>query len=112
MRKASAPARPCGFVRARTWQPSTSNGLPSAMATMSMLAPMFFSVCSGKKCGSICPSRIPSSIDEPGAAEDVELLPGEDRHEEGEALDVVPVRVREQDARLAAPLAERALHQR
>ena len=64
MRKASAPARPCGFVRARTWQRSTSNALPSEMATMSMLAPMFFSVCTGKYWGAICPSRIPSSIAE------------------------------------------------
>ena len=51
-------------MRARTWQRSTSNALPSAIATMSMLAPMFLSVCTGKYWGAICPSRIPSSIDE------------------------------------------------
>ena len=51
-------------MRARTVQRSTSKGFPSVMAEMSMLAPMFFSVCTGKYCGAICPSRIPSSIAE------------------------------------------------
>ena len=64
MRNASAPLRPCGLVRATTRQPSTVNGVPSATATISIVAPMFFSVCTGKYCGAICPSRIPSSIDE------------------------------------------------
>jgi hypothetical protein len=34
------------------------------MATISMLAPMFLSVCTGKYWGAICPSRMPSSMGE------------------------------------------------
>ena len=64
MRNASAPARPCGLVQARTAQPATWIGFPSSMAAMSIPAPMFFSVCTGKYCGAICPSRIPSSMAE------------------------------------------------
>ena len=83
------------------------------MAAMSMLAPMFLSVCTGKYWGAICPSRSPPAWPSSGRAEDVESIARVvERHEERKALDVIPVGVRQQDAGLAAPLSEGAFHER
>ena len=94
--RAGSCARAPGSARPRT-------ACPPAMATMSMLAPMFFSVCTGKVLRRHLPLEDAFEHRRAlGAAEDVKAVARlVQRHEEREALDVVPVRVRQQDARLA-----------
>ena len=113
MRNASAPTRPCGFVRARTWQRSTSNAVPSAMAMMSMRRAHVLQRLHREVLRRHLPLEDPFQHRRAlGAAEHVEAIARlVERYEEREALDVIPVGVRQQDARLAASLPERAFHQ-
>ena len=104
MRNASAPARPCGFVRARTWQPLDLERLALGDGDDVDAGAHVLQRLQREVLGRHLPLEDPLEHRRAlGAAVDVERVSRQvQRREEREALDVIPVRVREQDARLAA----------